>query len=532
MEVAPPALAWWQRAVIYQLWLRSYCDSDDDGNGDIKGLISKLDYLAWLGVDVLWISPIYPSPMIEAGYDISDYTQVSPLFGNLEDFDRLLEEAHRRGLKAILDFVPNHTSDAHPWFVESRSSRDNRRRDWYLWHDPKPDGSPPNNWVSCFSGSAWTYDKETGQYYYHAFLPQQPDLNWRNAEAQNAVFEAMRFWLARGLDGFRMDAIWHLIKDDKLRDNPPNPNYTPDLPPDNVVISKYTRDRPEVHPALASMRRVVDQFDDRLLSGELYMPVADMMHYYGSREAPELHLPFNLQLSMLDWNAREIADYVEQYDAAVPAWAWPNWAVGTHDAKRIATRAGSEQARVAAMLLLTLRGTPTIYYGDEIGMQSPELPRDAIEDPRELLVPYRGLGRDPSRTPMQWNSEAKAGFTSGEPWLPVPENRDRANVSDQRDDPRSLLTLYRRLIELRRKSPALTSGSYKTIQKSETIFIFAREHERERLCVALNFGRKVEKVELGGKATVVLSTFLDREGDEAQKEFELRANEGVIARYQ
>ena len=530
MESSPP-LAWWPRAVIYQLWLRSYCDSEGDGSGDINGLISKLDYLDWLGVDVLWISPIYPSPMIEAGYDISDYTEVSPLFGNLEDFDRLLEEARRRGLKVILDFVPNHTSDAHPWFVESRSSRGNAKRSWYLWHDPKADGSPPNNWVSCFSGSAWTYDKGTGQYYYHAFLPQQPDLNWRNAEAQSAVFDAMRFWLARGLDGFRMDAIWHLIKDDKLRDNPPNPNYTPDLPPDNVVISKYTRDRPEVHSTIAAMRRVVDEFNDRLLSGELYTPVDDMMHYYGSRETPELHLPFNLQLSVLDWSARKIADYVEQYDAAVPPWAWPNWAVGTHDAKRIATRAGGEQARIAAMLLLTLRGTPTIYYGDEIGMQSPELPRDAIEDPRELLVPYRGLGRDPSRTPMQWNSEANAGFTQGEPWLPIPENREAANVAEQCDDPRSLLNLYRRLIALRRESPALISGSYRTIDKSGSLLVYEREHDGLRFRVALNFGRECENVPLNAKAAVVLSTLLDRDGDQTDGKLDLRPNEGVVVRY-
>jgi alpha-glucosidase len=227
-DTSAQPLAWWQSGVVYQLWVRSYCDSDGDGNGDLAGLIGKLDYLTWLGVDVLWLSPVYPSPMIEAGYDVSDYTNVGRLYGSLEDFDRLLDGAHRRGLKVILDFVPNHTSDAHPWFVESRSSRDNAKRGWYLWHDAKPGGSPPNNWVSCFGGSAWTYDKESGQFYYHAFLPQQPDLNWRNAQMQAAVFDAMRFWLIRGLDGFRMDAIWHLIKDEKLRDNPPNPNYTPD----------------------------------------------------------------------------------------------------------------------------------------------------------------------------------------------------------------------------------------------------------------------------------------------------------------
>jgi alpha-glucosidase len=522
-------LAWWQRGVIYQLWVRSYCDSDGDGNGNLPGLISKLDYLAWLGVDVLWLSPVYPSPMIEAGYDVSDYTNVSHLFGRLEDFDRLLDEAHRRNLKVILDFVPNHTSDAHPWFVESRASRGNAKRDWYLWHDPKPDGSPPNNWVGCFGGSAWTFDKETGQFYYHAFLAQQPDVNWRNVHLREAIFDAMRFWLTRGLDGFRMDAIWHLIKDEKLRDNPPNPDYTPDLPPDNVVLNEYTRNLPEVHPFIASMRQVVDEFDDHLLSGELYLQVDKMMKYYGTRARPELHLPFNLQLSTLNWNAREIAGYVEQYEAALPSGAWPNWAVSTHDAKRIATRAGADQAAVAAMLLLTLRGTPTIYYGDEIGMQSDELPREAIEDPRELLTPYLGLGRDPSRTPMQWNSDPKGGFTNGEPWLPLAENFERVNVGTQREDPRSLLTLHRRLIQLRRKLGALVNGNYRTIRKSDSLFVYERAHTGQRVIVALNFSDEPQRFQFEEeRGAVVLSTLLDRDDGTARAGVELRANEGAI----
>ncbi len=351
-------IPWWQRGVIYQLWLRSFYDTDGDGNGDLNGLIAKLDYLAWLGVDILWLSPVYPSPMIESGYDITDYTSINELFGSLKDFDRLIAEAHRRNLRLILDFVPNHTSDAHPWFQESRASRENPRRSWYLWHDPRPDGSPPSNWVGCLGGSAWTFDKETGQYYYHAFLPQQPDLDLRNPEVQGAVCDAMRFWLAHGVNGFRMDAVWHIIKDAELSDNPVNDHYTPDLPPDNVVHSEFTRDRPEAHDIIAMMRRVVDEYDARMIGGELYVGVNTMMQYFGSPERPELHMPFNLQLSVIPWDGQTIPDHIRSYYTALPPHGWPNWALGTHDARRIATRAGAGQARLALR-----RSSPALVAG-------------------------------------------------------------------------------------------------------------------------------------------------------------------------
>lgn len=524
-------LPWWQRGVIYQVWLRSFHDTDGDGNGDLNGLIAKLDYLAWLGVDILWLSPVYPSPMIESGYDITDYTSINELFGSLEDFDRLIAEAHRRNLKLILDFVPNHTSDAHPWFQESRASRESPRRSWYLWHDPKPDGSPPNNWVGCFGGSAWTFDKETGQYYYHAFLPQQPDLDLRNPEVQGAVCDAMRFWLARGVDGFRMDAIWHIIKDAELRDNPVNEHYTPDLPPDNVVHSEFTRDRPEAHDIIAMMRRVVDEYDARVLGGELYVGVDTMMQYFGSPERPELHMPFNLQLSVIPWDGQTILDYIQSYYSALPPHAWPNWALGTHDARRIATRAGAGQARLGAMLLLTLRGTPTVYYGDEIGMHDVDIPRDRIEDLREILVPDLGLGRDPARTPMQWDGQPSAGFTAGEPWLPIAGDYERINVNVQTEDPCSMMTLYRRLLALRRSSPALVAGSFQTVLRDGAVFVYRRDTEDQHLLVALNFGAEPRTVDLAGIVTggrLLLSTHLDRDEQEVGGQLELRGDEGVL----
>lgn len=524
-------LAWWQRGVIYQIWLRSFYDTDGNGNGDLAGLTAKLDYLRWLGVDIIWLSPIYPSPLAESGYDISDYTAVHPMYGSLEEFDRLLAAAHERGLKLVLDFVPSHTSDAHSWFVEARTSRESPKRDWYLWADPKEDGAPPSNWVGCFGGSAWTYDKETGQFYEHAFLPQQPDLNWRNPEVQLAVLDAMRFWLARGVDGFRMDAIWHIIKDDQLRDNPPNPDYTPDLPPDNALIPEFTRNRPEAHDVIAMMRRVVEEYDDRMLGGELYMSADEMMAYYGTPERPELHVPFNLQLSVLPWEAQALGEYIEEYMAALPEGAWPNWAVSTHDSSRIASRAGPRGARLAALLLLSLPGTPTIYYGDEIGMASVEIPRGEIEDPRELLTPYLGLGRDPSRTPMRWNGEPNADFTTGEPWLPVGDDLAAINVSTQSEDPRSMLTLYRHLIGLRRKMPALRAGGFRMLQRNDKLIVYERPLDDDGLLVALNFSWEPQTIELDGEwanARLILSTDPDREGETVDGGLKLRPEEGVI----
>jgi alpha-glucosidase len=521
---------WWQRGIIYQIYPRSFMDSNGDGVGDLPGIISKLDYLHWLGVDAIWISPIFPSPMADFGYDVSDYTDIHPLFGTLADFDKLVAEAHRRGLKVILDYVPNHTSDQHPWFVGSRSSRHHPKRDWYIWHDPAPDGGPPNNWRSVFGGSAWEWDATTGQYYYHAYLKQQPDLNWRHPEVQSAMLDVLRFWLERGVNGFRVDALRQLIKDDQLRDNPPNPAYHPDQGPYHALLPVFTTDRPEVHDMIALMRRIVDAYDARLLIGELYLPIERLVTYYGV-QGSGVHLPFNFHLILVPWQARQIEALINTYEAALPADGWPNWVLGNHDQHRLATRIGSAQARVAAMLLLTLRGTPTLYYGDELGLHDVAIPPELVQDPWERNVPGLGLGRDPERTPMPWDSTPNAGFTSGIPWLPLTANYRTVNVAVEHDDPTSMLTLYRRLIALRRATPALSVGSYFGLEAHGDVLAFMRTHKGQRCLVVLNLGSQPQvwesrQVEIQGH--IGLSTHLDRAAEAVYGTIELRSDEGVV----
>ena len=293
---------WWQTGTIYQIYPRSFQDSNGDGIGDLEGIRQRLDYLAWLGVDAIWISPVYPSPMHDFGYDVTDYCGIDPIFGSLESFDRLIEEAHQKQLKIILDFVPNHTSIEHPWFKASRRSRADPKRDWYIWRDAAPDGGPPNNWISNFGGSAWAWDAGTGQYYYHAYLAEQPDLNWRNPDVRAAMHEVLRFWLRRGVDGFRVDVIWHLIKDAAFRDNPRNPDWTTDAPEIDRLLQTYSTDQPEVHEVIAGMRLVLEEFDDRVLIGEIYLPVERLVTYYG-KNLMGAHLPFNFQLLNTDWTA-------------------------------------------------------------------------------------------------------------------------------------------------------------------------------------------------------------------------------------
>src|SRR5262249_8138852 len=402
---------WWKSAVIYQIYPRSFQDSDGDGVGDLRGITARLPYLVELGIDAIWISPIFPSPMVDFGYDVANYVDIDPLFGTLADFDALLAQAHNLGLKVVLDLVPNHTSDQHAWFVESRSSRDNAKRDWYLWRDGGPRGAEPNNWLSQFGGRAWELDRHPGQYYYHAFFKQQPDLNWRNPQVRQAIYDAMRFWLRRGVDGFRIDVLWHLIKDDQFRDNPINPNFAPGRPPHESLIPLYTTDRPEMEDVLAEMRAVVEEFGERLLIGEIYLPLERLVAYYG-RDLRGVHLPFNFSLLTSSWQAATLARLIEEYERALPKGGWPNWVLGNHDWPRIAGRIGPDQARTAAMLLLTLRGTPTIYSGDEIGMPHAKIPSGRIRDPFEKLVPGLGLGRDGGRTPMQLGGTEHAGVST------------------------------------------------------------------------------------------------------------------------
>jgi alpha-glucosidase len=526
------AYLWWQRGIIYHVYPRSFMDSNGDGVGDLNGMISRLDYLRWLGVDAVWISPIYPSPMKDFGYDVEDYTAIEPVFGTLTDFDRLVREAHARDLKIILDFVPNHTSDRHRWFVESRSSRHNPKRDWYIWRDPAPDGGPPNNWLSCFGGSAWEYDEHTGQYYYHAFLREQADLNWRNPEVVDAMLQVLRLWLERGVDGFRVDVLWHLIKDQEFRDNPRNPSWRESIDPYHQLIPLYTVDQAEVHGIITRMRSLVDEYKDRVLIGEIYLPIERLVQYYGV-DLAGVHLPFNFQLLLTNWQARDIARIIQQYEAALPEGGWPNWVLGNHDRPRIASRVGRAQARVAAMLLLTLRGTPTLYYGDEIGMCDVKISPEKVQDPFEKNVPGRGLGRDPQRTPMQWGTAKNAGFTEGEPWLPIAEDYTRVNVEVERDGPTSMLALYSNLIKVRRGESALEVGQFEPLEAAADLLAYVRRDRQSAFLIALNLGSQPQVLNFAnhaGEGTVVLSTHLDRAGERVRGDLQLRPDEGMLVR--
>jgi alpha-glucosidase len=524
------APAWWQRGVIYQIYPRSFQDSDGDGVGDLPGIAQRLDYLQWLGVDAVWISPFYPSPMADFGYDVTDHTSVDRVYGSLVDFDRIVAEAHARGIRVIVDYIPNHTSDRHPWFVASRAARQSPRRDWYVWRDPAPGGGPPNNWLSAFGGSAWAWDEPTGQYYLHTFLREQPDLNWRNPAVEMEMLDVLRFWLARGADGVRVDAVQVVMKDAGFRDNPPNPSYVEGVDdPYDALLRTSSADRPEVHGLIARMRTVVEEYGDRVLIGEIYNHVDRLMAYYGEG-GRGVHFPYNFQLIRLPWDARTIDAAVRRYEELLPPGAWPNWVLGNHDRHRVASRVGPAQARVAAVLLFTLRGTPTLYYGDEIGMHDVEIPPERVQDPWEKNLPGRGLGRDPERTPMQWSAEPGAGFTTGEPWLPIASDYGAVNVQAQRSDPESMLALHRALVELRRREPALSHGAWAPVDADGSVLAYLRSHAGARFLIALNLSGEPASLKLAGSGAVALGTHRDRAGDRVDGAIELRGDEGVVVR--
>ena len=539
---------WWKHGVIYQIYPRSFQDSDGDGIGDLQGVIDRLGYLNGgedaLGIDAVWFSPTFPSPMKDFGYDVSDYCDVHPDFGTLATFDRLIEECHRRGIKVILDYVPNHSSDLHPWFIESRSSRDNPKRDWYVWRDPKPDGGPPNNWLATFGGPAWELDERTGQYYLHSVLVEQPDLNWRNPEVVEAMLDVLRFWMERGVDGFRMDVVGMILKDPELRDNPSNPD-----PRVAAIYGEawdqlhvYDRNWPEVFDAMTWLRAAIDEFPDRMAIGEVFGDPETLVKFMGGEALNGLQMAFNFQLiregrtseGNTTWDAARMRRVVDRTEASLPRGAWTNYVWGNHDVSRFVSRynhdgRGQERARVAAMLLLTLRGTPFIYYGEEIGMEDVAIPEERAQDPAR----FHGTGRDPERTPMQWDSGPGIGFGSapGEPWLPFGD--PRINVADQLRDPASLLSLYRRLLRFRRGSDALRFGTYRPVDGTpETVFAYLREGETERLLVALNFGGDAVELELPPEmeaARVLLSTRPgDADGHLRGRTLMLGGNEGAV----
>ncbi|MBK8905789.1 MAG: DUF3459 domain-containing protein [Anaerolineaceae bacterium] len=522
---------WWQTGIVYQIYPRSFQDSNGDGVGDLPGIEQRLGYLHDLGIDAIWISPIYPSPMADFGYDVSNYTDIHPLFGTMADMDRLMAAVHDHNLKLILDFVPNHTSNEHPWFLESRSSRDNPRRDWYIWRDPAPDGGPPNNWLSRFDGSAWEWDAQTGQYYLHSFLAEQPDVNWRNPELRAAMLAVLRFWFEKGVDGFRIDVSYRTMKDAQFRDNPPNPNWRPGMDPAKQVIETYTRNTPDIEQFNRWLREVCDEYDDRVLIGEINLPPHELVLHYG-RSLDGLHLPFNFNLLFTPWDAAIIHQLIETYENVLPEGAWPNWVLGNHDQHRIASRIGPDQARVAMMLLLTLRGTPTLYNGDELGMLDGDIAPDQVQDPWEKRVPGLGLGRDPERTPMPWTAAPNAGFCPPDvtPWLPLNADAAAVNVASQRTNPDSMLVFTEKLIQLRRETAALHHGTYQSLPAPNGMLAYERRHGHQARWIVLNMTGEPKTwalPERGGGTAVLLttaSTVPTLTGDSLP----LRPNEGVI----
>ena len=521
--------AWWRGGVLYQLYPRSFADSNGDGVGDLRGAIDRLDYVEWLGVDGIWLNPTMPSPNDDWGYDVSDYLGVHPELGTLADLDELIGEAGARNIRVLLDLVPNHTSSEHPWFRDARSSRAARHRDWYVWADPRADGSPPNNWVSTFGGPAWTFDEQTRQYYLHNFLATQPDLNWWNDEVRQAFDEILRFWFQRGVAGFRIDVAHGIVKDRELRDNPPVDDASEWWNRRRGQRPVYNMNRPEVHDVLRRWRAVGDAYEPpRILVGEtVVFELESLMAFYGTGH-DELHMAFNFPFVHSPFDADVLRAVVEETERLTPPDAWPVWTLSNHDVVRVATRwAGGDEAkmRCALVILLTLRGTAVVYYGDEIGMREVELAHEDVLDP----VGKRGWpeerGRDGARTPMQWTADPGAGFTAptADPWLPLGDHA-RVNVAAQRADPASTLTLCRDLIALRRSTPELLEGAYESVATPSGVWAWRRGRA---IAVAVNLSGAAARVD-GLTGSVAVGTRRERDGERADGRLTLEPSEAVV----
>ncbi len=490
---------WWQHAVFYEIYPRSFADSNNDGVGDLKGITSKLGYLKDLGVDAIWISPCFPSPQVDFGYDVSDYENIDPMYGTLTDFDALASEAKKRDIHIILDFVVNHTSDQHKWFLDSKSSRTSKYRDWYIWRDGKGPGQPPNNWVSTFGGSAWKFDPTTNQYYYHFFYPEQPDLNWRNPAVKDAMFDVTRWWYKRGVSGFRLDAVDTLYEDPNLTENPiakPGKNAFGDPFLDN----KYNTKLPEVHDILRGLRQVADEHSAVLIGETWTTDVAELNRYYGEGNN-ELQLPMDFLFTMV--NKLSAAEFRKQIAAVNEASGWPTFVISNHDIVRSYERYGDGKhndqiAKVMAALYLTLRGTPIMYYGEEIGMKTtPPTRKEEVQDPIGRKGWPKEKGRDGERTPMQWDSTENAGFTKGKPWLPVPPTYKTHNVADESKDPNSLLEFYKNVLKLRHTNRALLDGNYTAINESDAnVLSYLRVYKDQAVVVALNMSATPQEINL------------------------------------
>ncbi len=522
--------SWWREGVIYQIYVRSFADTNGDGFGDLQGVIDHLDHLEWLGVDGVWLSPVTPSPDRDWGYDVADYRDVHPELGDLATLDRLVSEAGARGIRVILDLVPNHTSDLHPWFVDARSSKDAANRDRYVWRGTRPDGSPPNNWVSVFGGPAWELEQRTGQYYLHNFLVEQPDLDWWNEEVRREFEGILRFWFDRGVAGFRIDVANALIKDRALRDNDP---ATADDPQDvrrRGQRSVYNMNRPEVHEVYRRWRAIADSYEPRrILIGETWIfDLRQVSRFYGEA-GDELDLCFNFPFVFAAFEAEFLRGAVEAAEAALAPSAQPTWAASNHDVGRFPTRwCGNrpDAARCALLALLCLRGTPFLYYGDEIGMVEVEVTGDAIRDGAGRLGGAQP-GRDPGRTPMQWNAEPGAGFTgpATRPWLPIGD-AGTINVEDQRSDPGSMLRLCRDLIALRRETSDLRAGAYASLPSPAAVWAWRRGGGT---IVSVNLSGEPSSFPIGS-ATIAIGTHRERDGERVEGALRLGPWEGVILR--
>jgi len=486
---------WWQNAVFYEIYPRSFADSNNDGVGDLNGITSKLDYLKKLGVDAIWITPCYPSPQVDFGYDVSDYENIDPMYGTLLDFDRMESAARQRGIRIIMDYVINHTSDRHKWFLDSRSSRDSAHRDWYVWHDPK-NGGPPNNWVSVFGGSAWQLDPQTGQYYYHAFYKQQPDLNWNNPEVVKAMVDVTRWWYERGVSGFRLDAVDKLFEDPDMRDNPVLPGKNEHGDPNLDEI--YTSGLPGVHDVLRGLRKVADEHNAVLVGETWTSNIQELRKYYGEHN-DEIQLPMDFMFAMV--NKVSASSFRKQISLVESSGGWPVYVISNHDIQRSYDRYGDGQhndaiAKLMAGIYLTLRGTPILYYGEEIGMENNDPTRvEDVKDPVGRVNWPVDKGRDGERTPMQWNNRPNGGFTGGKPWLPVPASVTTHNVESESKDPKSILEFYRHLLALRHQNRALLDGEYVPLnQEDPNVLSYLRRYKDETVLVALNMSGTPQKV--------------------------------------
>jgi len=487
---------WWQHAVFYEIYPRSFADSNNDGIGDLKGITSKLDYLKDLGVDAIWITPCFPSPRVDFGYDVSDYEDIDPMYGTLADFDTLASEAKKRGIHIILDFVVNHSSDQHKWFLDSKSSRTSEHRDWYIWRDGKGPGQPPNNWISTFGGSAWKLDPTTNQYYYHFFYPEQPDLNWRNPAVQDAMFDVTRWWYKRGVSGFRLDAVDTLFEDPNLHDNPLKPGTNAFGDP--IEENKYNTKLPEVHEVLRGLRKVADE-NNAVLIGETWTAdIAELNKYYGEGNN-ELQLPMDFLFTTV--NKLSPADFRKQIAAVDAASGWPTFVISNHDIVRSYDRYGDGEhndqiAKLMAGLYLTLRGTPILYYGEEIGMKTtPPTGKEDVKDPIGRRGWPKEKGRDGERTPMQWDENENAGFSQTAPWLPVPPTAKTHNVADESKDPESVLTFYKKVLKLRHTNKALLEGTYTALNENDqNVLSYLRTYKGQAVLVVLNMSGAERKV--------------------------------------